>query len=101
MRSIRFHRSGSYARPFMTLVGLAMCACQRSDPPPPRTPTAAPTMVATPPAAPATAPPAAPEPPASKTSMKSFDDDVTFLNQHGAALKVLENSAGGRVALSG
>lgn len=89
----------------------ALCACQISDPPPPRAPTTEPVVGATPTpgtatstaaasAAPAATSPTAPEPAPTKT-MKSFDEDVAFLNQHGAGLKVLENGSGGRVALSG
>jgi hypothetical protein len=33
--------------------------------------------------------------------MQNFDDDVAFLNQHGAAVKVLEAKGGGRIAISG
>jgi len=33
--------------------------------------------------------------------MRPFDDDVQFLNQHGAAVKVLEGAGGARIAVSG
>ena len=61
------------------------------SPPPATTEPAAPTSSAT-------TPPAAPE---AKTSMRKFDDDVAFLNQHGAAIKVLQAPSGGRIAISG
>jgi len=33
--------------------------------------------------------------------MRKFSEDVAFLNQHGAAVKVLESATGGRIAVSG
>jgi hypothetical protein len=33
--------------------------------------------------------------------MRKFTEDVEFLNQHGAGIKVLESPAGGRIAVSG
>jgi hypothetical protein len=33
--------------------------------------------------------------------MRKFSEDVEFLNQHGAAIKVLESATGGRIAVSG
>lgn len=33
--------------------------------------------------------------------MRQFDDDVQFLNQHGAGVKVLEGAGGARIAVSG
>lgn len=33
--------------------------------------------------------------------MRQFDEDVQFLNQHGAGIKVLEAAGGGRIAISG
>jgi hypothetical protein len=33
--------------------------------------------------------------------MRQFDEDVQFLNQHGAAVKVLEGAGGARIAISG
>jgi hypothetical protein len=33
--------------------------------------------------------------------MRKFDEDVEFLNQHGAAIKVLQAPTGGRIAISG
>jgi hypothetical protein len=52
---------------------------------------------------PAPASPAAPVTPPSATipQMRSFQDDVTFLSSHGAALKLLSRADGARIAVSG
>jgi hypothetical protein len=63
--------------------------------PPLAAPIAAPAAPSASVAAPAAAAPA-PSPAARK-----FDEDVAFLTQHGAALKVLESKTGGRIAISG
>lgn len=88
-----------------------LAACQATSSPPnqpPAPPTPAATSV-TPPAAPAgsmavaASPPRTPVTPPEQESpsMRRFDDDVQFLNQHGAALQVLEAPSGARVAISG
>jgi hypothetical protein len=85
---------------------LGVTACQASAPPePPANPTPpAPTGAATAtppaPAAAAPVPPPAPAPSPSSTP-RSFDEDVAFLSEHGAGVKVLKSATGGRIAVSG
>jgi len=87
------------------MVGLLL-GCQQAAPTPPQTPapmsSALPTPSAPPAAVASSAPPAAALPPAYPSpSMRKFSEDVEFLNQHGAAIKVLESVTGGRIAVSG
>jgi hypothetical protein len=85
-----------------TLVG-----CQVGSPPPAATPTPvaspAPAAAAPGPADDATLPPstAAPGTPAPKRAPVTFEEDLAFLSQHGADVKVLESTTGGRIAVSG
>ena len=81
-----------------------LAACQVAEPPASPTP-------ATPaaPAAGAPLPTVAPALPAASTeplaapasSPRKFEDDVAFLSEHGAAVKVLQSAAGSRIAISG
>ena len=97
-----------YRQAVLCSVG-ALWACQVAEPaqnPAPLTPVASLSAapVATAPAAPAAAPAsavAAPVPAASAPALRKFDEDVAFLAQHGAAVKVLESASGGRIAISG
>jgi hypothetical protein len=86
---------------------LAVTACRASSPPAPPT-NSAPSPLASPvPAAPAApaAPTAAIPPgagaPRQSAAPRSFDDDVAFLTEHGAGVKVLKSATGGRIAVSG
>src|SRR3954469_8737302 len=91
------------------IVSLAalLLSCQEPAPAPPVTPAAtASPKGSSAPAVSAVA--ASPTPPASSTpttapypspSMRKFSEDVEFLNQHGAAIKVLESATGGRIAV--
>ena len=94
------------------VVALSPLSCQLEEPPPKvpspaisaempaaaAPPVAAPTPSATPIASVTLPPPPSPEP---KASMRKFDEDVAFLNLHGAAVKVLQAPEGGRIAISG
>src|SRR5438477_5139238 len=90
-------------------LGLLLFACEETAPvpplapaPPPSVARAAPSTAPVASAAPSAAAPATPPPAASpSTSMRKFTEDVEFLNQHGADIKVLESPAGGRIAVSG
>jgi hypothetical protein len=85
-----------------------LAACQVAEPAasPTPTPTPAPVAVAT-----ASAPTAAPAAPASSAApvaapapspgARKFDEDVTFLSEHGAGVKVLQSTTGSRIAISG
>ncbi len=42
-----------------------------------------------------------PPPPAPESTLRKFDEDVAFLNRHGAELQVLQAPSGGRIAISG
>lgn len=95
------------------VVALSTLSCQLEEPPPkvpappisaempapaPAPSVAAPVPSAAPIASVTPPPPPAPEP---KASMRKFDEDVAFLNLHGAAIKVLQAPEGGRIAISG
>jgi len=90
-------------------LGALLCSCQAAPPPPlAAAPPASVTRAApfTPPlasATPSAAPTAVTAPPSAhpSPSMRKFTEDVEFLNQHGAAVKVLEGPEGGRIAVSG
>ncbi len=81
-----------------------LTACQVAEPPANPTPLAPapPAAVAAapvPPAAPAAS--AQPATPAPTPSTRKFEEDVAFLSEHGAAVKVLQSASGSRIALSG
>ena len=92
----------------------ALAACQVNEPPPATAPApppgiapassvvaAAPAAQATPPAS-ATASVAPPAPAAApSTAPHRFEDDVAFLTERGAGVKVLQAPSGGRIAVSG
>jgi uncharacterized protein DUF6786 len=88
---------------------VALGACQANPPGPAQNPavsTPAPvvSITAAAPVGPAVAPSAsAPPTPAATPSAtrRSFDQDVAFLAEHGAAVKVLASASGGRIAISG
>lgn len=86
---------------------VALGACQVNPPAPAQNPPAPAPVVSITAAAPATsaAPPlasASPTPTAAPSrAVRGFDEDVAFLAQHGAAVKVLESPSGGRIAISG
>ena len=89
------------------VLGAALAACQATSPggEQPSAPAPAAASSEAPPAAPplalASAEPAAPKPaPAPATGPRKFSEDVEFLSKHGP-IKVLESSAGGRIAVSG
>lgn len=92
----------------------ALAACQVNEPPPATAPAPPPSVapaasvVAAVPAAQATPPasatasvaPSAPTAPPS-TTPRRFEDDVAFLTERGAGVKVLQAPSGGRIAVSG
>jgi hypothetical protein len=89
---------------FWRLAAIATLSCRSPGPPPPVGPASAPSEASAPSATPhsgrATTAPAAPSPEPPST-MRKFEEDVAFLNQHGAAIKVLQAPSGGRIAISG
>jgi len=96
-----------YRQAVLCSVG-ALWACQVQEPaqnPAPPAPAASvtsPAVAPTPPASAAASVPAAPTPaPAPGPVVRKFHEDVDFLAQHGAAVKVLESASGGRIAVSG
>jgi hypothetical protein len=85
---------------------MLQAGCQLSSPPPENPPLSpAPAFSPAPGPSPATASAAAPTPSRPMTeqssTMRKFDDDVAFLNQHGAEVKVLSAPSGGRIAVTG
>jgi hypothetical protein len=94
------------ARHGFWMAAVPLCAsCQLSSPPAENPPNAAPSAQLGPPPmrAPTASTAAAPPPVASAPSptMLQFDEDVAFLNQHGAGVKVLSSPSGGRIAVAG
>ncbi len=85
-----------------------LVACQVSEPattPPPVAPSppaaATPAAVNLPTAAVAPAASTPTPAPTPSSTMRKFDEDVAFLSEHGAGVKVLQSAAGSRIAISG
>jgi len=91
------------------VTAVTLGACQVNPPapaqnPPPPAPVVSITAAAPPSpevAASAPAPPPPAETPTPGRAAHPFDDDVAFLAQHGAGVRVLESPSGGRIAISG
>ncbi len=81
-------------------VGVLM-ACQVAEPPASPAPAAPLVPNAAAPAASISSVTPAVLPPAPSTGGRKFDEDVAFLSEHGAGVKVLQSASGSRIAISG